>query len=585
MATVLHLAKLMKITPEEMIVRLSKAGIGGKSLDSEVSIDEKNILLQKRKPVTNINIKKSAESKSSSAIKVQIKAKRAVSTTNTKASMEAKKALEVGRQQAEKEREQDVVRKGIVRGKNEELAQKKKEKEDIKKQEEEKISAEKKEKKEQEARAVKIRTQQEQRKKQEKNKQFKNNNRKPAFHGRARLKKKDKTKLSQKLREEQDQHAFQKPVDKVVLEILVPEVIKVSELAMQMKTKAAVVVKAMMAMGVMATINDTIDQDTAMLVVEEMGHQAIVDKGETIEDTLVRKKDNVGEVRPPIVTIMGHVDHGKTSLLDYIRKSKVVSGEAGGITQHIGAYQVESDNGLITFIDTPGHAAFGKMRERGANVTDIVILVVAADDGVMPQTIQSIEYAKKAGVQMIVAINKIDKEGANIEKIKQILSTHGVVADDWGGDTIISPVSAHTGEGIDDLLNNITLTAEILELKAEVNTPAHGVVLEAKIDKGRGKVVNILVQSGTLRKGDIVIAGLEYGKVKQIITDTGKTITTATPSIPVEILGLSGVPESGDEVLVVENERKAREVADFRKTESRNKILQKQQAEKNGKLP
>jgi translation initiation factor IF-2 len=347
-----------------------------------------------------------------------------------------------------------------------------------------------------------------------------------------------------------------------------------------MKTKAAVVVKTMMGMGVMATINDSIDQDTAMLVVEEMGHNPTIDKGETIEDTLVRKKDNVGETRAPIVTIMGHVDHGKTSLLDYIRKAKVADGEAGGITQHIGAYQVKSDNGLITFIDTPGHAAFGKMRERGANTTDIVILVVAADDGVMPQTIQSIEYAKKAGVPMIVAVNKIDKEGANVDKVKQILSTHDVVAEDWGGDVIISPVSAHTGEGIDDLLNNITLTAEILELKAEVDTPAHGVVMEAKVDKGRGKVIDILVQSGTLKQGDIVIAGLEYGKVKRILDDSGNVIKTAGPSMPVEILGITGVPDSGDEVLVVENEKKAREVADFRKTEARDKLLQKQQAEK-----
>jgi len=277
---------------------------------------------------------------------------------------------------------------------------------------------------------------------------------------------------------------------------------------------------------------------------------------------------------------MGHVDHGKTSLLDYIRKAKVTDGEAGGITQHIGAYQVETKGGAITFIDTPGHAAFSKMRSRGANTTDIVILVVAADDGVMPQTIESIKHAQTADVPIIVAINKIDREGADIDKIKQVLSTHDVISEDWGGDVMMVGVSAHTGEGIDALLEAITLTAEVLEFSAVAKGPAHGTVLEARLEKGRGKVTTILVQSGTLKKGDIMIAGLEYGKVKQIVNDQGKVLKEAGPSMPVEVLGLSGIPDSGDEVLVVESERKAREVASFRKTRDREAELQKQQASK-----
>jgi translation initiation factor IF-2 len=397
-----------------------------------------------------------------------------------------------------------------------------------------------------------------------------------------KLKKKERTKLSQKVREEQAQHAFHKPVDPIVHEVKIPETIKISDLALSMATKAGEVLKVMMGMGVMATLNDVIDQDTAILVVEEMGHKPIASNEETVEDTLIQDDEVAAEAitRPPVVTIMGHVDHGKTSLLDYIRNSKVAGGEAGGITQHIGAYQVNQKDNIITFIDTPGHAAFSKMRSRGANATDIIILVVAADDGVMPQTIESIKHAKSAGVPIIVAINKMDKDGAEPDKVKQVLSTQDVIAEDWGGDVMMVPVSAHTGDGIDELLESIILTAEISEIKAVKDKPASGVVLEAKLDKGRGKVATILVQSGTLKKGDIVIAGLEFGKVKQIVDDKGNSIKEAGPSTPVEILGLSGVPDSGAEVLVVESERKAREVAEFRKTKDRESKLQKQQAEK-----
>jgi translation initiation factor IF-2 len=397
-----------------------------------------------------------------------------------------------------------------------------------------------------------------------------------------KLKKKDRTRLSQKTQEEQAQHGFQKPAEKVIHEVAVPDNIKVIDLAQKMTTKAGEVLKVLMGMGVMVTLNDVIDQDTALLVVEEMGHKGVASKEETIEDTLIEQSKPTGDesLRPPVVTIMGHVDHGKTSLLDYIRKAKVADGEAGGITQHIGAYQVQANDGAITFIDTPGHAAFSKMRSRGANSTDIVILVVAADDGVMPQTIESIKHAQTADVPIIVAINKIDKEGADLDKIKQVLSTHDVISEDWGGDVMMVPVSAHTGEGIDALLDAITLTAEVLEFSAVVKGPAQGTVLEARLEKGRGKVTTILVQSGTLKKGDIMIAGLEYGKVKQIVNDQGKVLKEAGPSTPIEVLGLSGVPNAGDEVLVVESERKAREVADFRKTRDREAELQNQQASK-----
>ncbi len=400
---------------------------------------------------------------------------------------------------------------------------------------------------------------------------------------RRKLKKKDRTRLSQKVQDEQAQHGFKKPVEKIIREIKIPENIKISDLAQLMTVKVGEVLKILMSMGVVVTLNDVIDQDSAMLVVEEMGHKGVPSKDITIEDTLLSQQTNNTadlQIRPPVVTIMGHVDHGKTSLLDCIRSAKVADGEAGGITQHIGAYQVESAGKKITFIDTPGHAAFSKMRSRGANATDIVVLVVAADDGVMPQTIESIKHAKQAGVTLIVAINKIDKEGADIEKIKQMLSTHDVISEDWGGDVMMVPVSARSGEGIDALLEAIFLTAEVLELSAVVKGAMSGVVLEARLDKGRGKVTTILVQSGTLKKGDIMIAGFEYGKVKQIVDDKGKVLQQATPSTPVEVLGLSGVPISGDEVLVVENERSAREVADFRKTKAREAILQKRQVSK-----
>jgi len=380
---------------------------------------------------------------------------------------------------------------------------------------------------------------------------------------------------------ESTEHGFQKPVDPVVREVALPETITVADLAQKMSVKAAEVIKAMMNLGSMVTINQVLDQETATIVVEEMGHTVKLINEDAIEEQILETEDTGETVsRPPVVTIMGHVDHGKTSLLDYIRNTKVTSGEAGGITQHIGAYSVPTKTGDITFLDTPGHAAFTAMRSRGAKSTDIVVLVVAADDGVMPQTKEAIQHAKAADVPLIVAINKMDKPEADPERVKNELSQHEVIPEDWGGDTVLINVSAHTGEGVDDLLEAINLQAEILELSAVVEGVARGVVVEARLDKGRGPVSTVLVQRGTLNKGDILLAGLEYGRVRAIVNDMGESIDSAGPSMPVEVLGLSGTPSAGDEATVVESERKAREVAVFRQSKSREAKLARQQAAK-----
>ena len=368
----------------------------------------------------------------------------------------------------------------------------------------------------------------------------------------------------------EEQREEQAPAEFIAREIHIPETLTVAELAHKMSVKAAEVVKSLMKLGQMATINQAIDQETAMIVVEEMGHKSIAAKLDDPEAFLEEGVDMAvsGEplTRPPVVTVMGHVDHGKTSLLDYIRRAKVASGEAGGITQHIGAYHVETPRGVITFLDTPGHAAFTAMRARGAAATDIVILVVAADDGVMPQTIEAISHAKAAGVPIVVAINKIDKPDANADRVKQELLVQEVVSEEYGGDVPFVPVSAKTGQGIDELLENLLLQAEVLELKAPQIGAAKGIVIEARLDKGRGPVATVLVQSGTLRKGDIVLAGSVFGRVRAMLDESGKPAEFAGPSIPVEIQGLAGVPGAGDEVIVLGDERKAREIALFRET-------------------
>jgi len=383
-----------------------------------------------------------------------------------------------------------------------------------------------------------------------------------------------------KKEDEINPHAFAKPLEPQTYTVNVPETITVAELASKMSIKAAEVIKIMMKMGAMATINQVIDQDTACLVVEEMGHVAVPVKDSSLEESVVIAYQTEVESRPPIVTVMGHVDHGKTSLLDYIRSTKVTSQEAGGITQHIGAYQVDTSRGKITFLDTPGHSAFTAMRARGASCTDIVILVVAADDGVMPQTVEAIQHAKAANVPVIVAVNKIDKEDADVKRVITELSQHGIMPESWGGENIFVNVSAKEGTGIDTLLEAIMLQAEVMELKANSTGPAQGVVLEARVDRGRGPVASVLVLSGSLAYGDMLLAGLEYGRIKAMSNDQGISITSAGPSVPVEVLGLSGAPHAGDRFQVVEDERKAREVALFRQGKHREIKLSRQQATK-----
>ncbi|MGX5218187.1 translation initiation factor IF-2 [Pseudomonas segetis] len=379
-----------------------------------------------------------------------------------------------------------------------------------------------------------------------------------------------------------NQHGFQSPMGPVVREVAIGETITVGELAAQMSVKAAEVIKFMFKMGTPVTINQVLDQETAQLIAEELGHKVKLVSDNALEEQLAAslKYDGESISRAPVVTVMGHVDHGKTSLLDYIRRAKVASGEAGGITQHIGAYHVETDRGMVTFLDTPGHAAFTQMRARGAKATDIVILVVAADDGVMPQTEEAVQHAKAAGVPLVVAVNKIDKQGADLDRIKNDLAGREVVPEEWGGNTQFVPVSAKEGTGVDELLEAVLLQAELLELKATPSAPGRGVVVESRLDKGRGPVATVLVQDGTLRQGDMVLVGSNYGRIRAMIDENGKSIKEAGPSIPVEILGLDGTPEAGDDMTVVADEKKAREVALFRQGKFREVKLARAHAGK-----
>ncbi|MDI5933298.1 translation initiation factor IF-2 [Halomonas kalidii] len=377
-------------------------------------------------------------------------------------------------------------------------------------------------------------------------------------------------------------HGFQKPTQPIVREVSIPESISVADLADKMSIKANEVIKAMFTMGAAVTINQTIDQDTAAIVVEEMGHKPRLVKDDALETEVLEGISYEGEeiTRSPVVTVMGHVDHGKTSLLDYIRQAKVATGEAGGITQHIGAYHVADKHGGVTFLDTPGHAAFTAMRARGAKATDVVILVVAADDGVMPQTVEAIEHSKAAEVPLVVAVNKIDKPGADPDRVKNELSQHGVISEEWGGDTQFVHVSAKTGEGIDALLEAVLLVSEVLELKAVPEAPGKGVVVESRLDKGRGPVATVLVQNGTLKKGDIVLAGLHYGRVRALTNELGQQVDAVGPAMPVEIQGLDGTPDAGDDFMVLADEKKAREIANFRQGKYREVRLARQQKAK-----
>ncbi len=377
-------------------------------------------------------------------------------------------------------------------------------------------------------------------------------------------------------------HGFQNPTGPVIRDVTIGETITVSELAQQMSVKAAEVVKFMFKLGTPVTINQVLDQETAQLVAEELGHKVTLISDTALEDSLAESLKFEGEsvARAPVVTVMGHVDHGKTSLLDYIRRAKVAAGEAGGITQHIGAYHVETERGMVTFLDTPGHAAFTAMRARGAKATDIVILVVAADDGVMPQTVEAVQHAQAAGVPLVVAVNKIDKPGADLDRIRNELAVHGVTSEDWGGDTPFVKVSAKMGTGVDELLEAVLLQAEILELTAVPTAPGRGVVVESRLDKGRGPVATVLVQDGTLRQGDMVLCGSNYGRVRAMLDENGKPVKEAGPAIPVEILGLDGTPDAGDELSVVADEKKAREVALFRQGKFREVKLARAHAGK-----
>lgn len=398
---------------------------------------------------------------------------------------------------------------------------------------------------------------------------------------RYKSKKRRGNEKSDKYREAEESltHGFAMPTSPTIHEVMIPETITVAELAKRMSIKAAEVIKVMMGLGAMATINQVIDQETAIIVVEEMGHKARVLKEDAIEHSLDNTitKGSVLATRAPVVTIMGHVDHGKTSLLDYIRRTKVAAGEAGGITQHIGAYHVDTPKGQVTFLDTPGHAAFTAMRARGAQATDIVVLIVAADDGVKPQTIEAVQHAKAAKVPIIVAVNKIDKPGADPDRAMNELSVHEVIPEAWGGDTIFVNISAKTGQGIDELLDAILVQSEVLELTAMTDGAAKGVVIESRLDKGRGPVATVLVQHGTLRKGDILLAGFQYGRIRALVSDNGTLVDEAGPSMPVEVLGLSAVPHAGDDAIVVPDEKKAREVALFRQGKFRDVKLARRQ--------
>ena len=404
-----------------------------------------------------------------------------------------------------------------------------------------------------------------------------------------RRKKKERGRPQRHIQVPETKHGFQKPTAPVVREVEVPETISVGDLAQRMSIKAPEVIKALMKMGMMVTINEKLDQDTAVLVVEEMGHTAVFGKSEDAEELLLEKllaeaQEGEAETRAPVVTIMGHVDHGKTSLLDHIRESRVTAGEAGGITQHIGAYHVETGHGMITFLDTPGHAAFSAMRARGARVTDIVILVVAADDGVMPQTKEAIQHARAAQVPVIVAINKMDKPEANPDRVMQELSSEEVVPEEWGGDTQFVKVSAHTGQGIEELLDAVLLQAEVLELKATKDGLAKGIIVESTLDKGRGPIATVLVQNGTLKKGDPLVCGTEFGRVRAMYDEAGKEVEEAGPSIPVQVLGLSGAPNAGDDAIATADEKAARELAQVRQEKQRDSRLAEQKAAKLNEL-
>ncbi|MDX2419419.1 MAG: translation initiation factor IF-2 [Xanthomonadales bacterium] len=620
--TVAQLAEVLGISVDKLVTQMSKADIALTSGDDAVSNDDKKKLLAhlrsshgksesdataprkvtlKRKSMSELRIQGSGPRASTKTVNVEFRKSRTYvkrealqeADPEREQVQEALKEAQERREAEEKVRAESEEKARLeadekARKAAEEAALKAREEQSLREQEEQaevaaaRLKAEEETRQKEEDRLKKIAEEQHKRKKERA---------KPATrYGRRELhvdvgagggrRRKPTRRVSSQPRS--TEHGFSKPTEPVVRDVSIPENIVVAELAKLLAIKAGEIIKVLMGMGMMVTINQTLDQDTAILVVEELGHSAKPAEEKGIEQELIaadaEMSDEEGVARPPVVTVMGHVDHGKTSLLDYIKATKVADGEAGGITQHIGAYHVVTKRGIITFLDTPGHAAFTAMRSRGAKATDIVVLVVAADDGVMPQTKEAIQHARAAGVPLIVAINKIDLPDSDIERIRSELSQQEVISEEWGGEELFVPVSAKTGEGIEDLLEGILLQAELLELKADPERRAQGLVIESSLDKGRGSMATILVQNGTLKRGEMVLAGQEFGRVRAMFDETGEPIESAGPSMPVVILGLSGVPYAGDEVLVVANERKAREAASERQGRERESRLAQQQA-------
>ena len=618
--TVAQLAEVLGISVDKLIDQMSKANIALTSGDDAVSNDDKKKLLAhlrsshgksesdataprkvtlKRKSMSELRIQGSGPRASTKTVNVEFRKSRTYVKREALQEVDPERekvqqALKEVQERREAEEKARVEAEEKARLEAEEAARKAAEEAAIKAREEQSL---REQEEQEEQAAARLRAEEESRKKEEERlkkladeqHKRKKERAKPATrYGRQELhvnvgaggRRRKPTKRSS-APSRPTEHGFSKPTAPVVRDVEIPETIVVAELAKLLAIKAAEVIKVLMKMGMMVTINQNLDQDTAILVVEELGHSARPAEEKGIEQELIAAEVEMGDegvVRPPVVTVMGHVDHGKTSLLDFIKATKVVDGEAGGITQHIGAYHVTTKRGIITFLDTPGHAAFTAMRSRGAKATDIVVLVVAADDGVMPQTKEAIQHARAADVPLIVAINKIDLPDSDIERIRSELSQEEVISEEWGGQELFVPVSAKTGEGIEDLLEGISLQAELLELKADPERGAQGIVIESSLDKGRGPVATVLVQNGTLKRGEMVLAGQEFGRVRAMFDETGAAIESAGPSMPAVILGLSGVPFAGDEMLVVKNERKAREAASQRQGRQRESRLAQQQA-------
>jgi translation initiation factor IF-2 len=614
--TVEQFAEVLKVPVEKLLTQLDEAGIKVSGSDAKISDEAKLELLthlrrshgQDDTPATaaaprRITLKRKSQSELTRTVNVEVRRKRTYIKRDVleKQALEEQEALDAERR-AEEERIEAEAREQ-ERAKEEQEAAVRAKEEALEKEEQARKDAEEGARKaaakavaaaaEEKTRMEKAEADARARRTKEKEKAKPKAKRAETRYGRKELHvagdKSGRRKRKTPVRRRQvsmggdSKHGFERPTEPVVHEVEVPESISVADLAKRLAIKGNEVVKVLFNMGAMVTINQVIDQDTATLVVEELGHIAKpVESTEMDEQLLADEQQEGGEEisRAPVVTIMGHVDHGKTSLLDYIRHSKVAAGEAGGITQHIGAYSVTTDKGTVTFLDTPGHAAFTAMRARGAQATDIVVLVVAADDGVMPQTIEAIQHSKAAGVPMVVAINKIDRENADPERVKNELSQHEVIPEEWGGEQQFVNVSAHTGEGIDALLDSLLLQAEVMDLKAVAEGPAKGLVIESSLEIGRGAVATLLVQSGTLKQGDMIIAGEEYGRIRNMFNETGASIEEAGPSQPTVVLGLSKTPSAGDDFMVVKNERKAREVAEFRQAKTRETKLAQQQASK-----